>query len=132
MANVERLKMLRDHLRKHPEGHRQQEWARKPYMVNGVKVEASCGTTMCMAGTAAVMAGHQIRWSDADHYETHGDTVYITASRVEDGRYIEDVAQEWLELERDDSNHLFMTMDASRALDLLDILIEEETLENEG
>lgn len=124
MANTERLKELRAFLTERPEQHRQRSWATRP-----AKVEGSCGTTMCMAGAAAVLGGHELDWANAEHSENINGVLHVVASRVTNGQYIEDVAAEWLELDRDDANTLFFTMDNASALELLDELIETGSLD---
>lgn len=52
MANVEKLEAVLDYIRTHPDEHDQSTWAGK----------GPCGTTLCFAGTAVVLAGYEILW----------------------------------------------------------------------
>lgn len=53
MANVEKLEQVLDYIKTHPEGHDQKDWA----------VRGACGTTLCFAGTAVMLAGYEMYWA---------------------------------------------------------------------
>lgn len=67
MANVEALQSTLAWIEEHPEQHDQQSWA----------VKGSCGTTMCFAGAAVMLAGHALDWPSAS---THLDDEGISYS----------------------------------------------------
>lgn len=52
MANIEKLEAVLDYIRTHPEEHDQGTWAAK----------TDCGTAMCFAGTAVMLAGYEFVW----------------------------------------------------------------------
>jgi hypothetical protein len=54
MADVAKLEAVLDYIRMHPEEHDQGDWARR----------TDCGTTLCFAGTAVVLAGYQLDWTN--------------------------------------------------------------------
>lgn len=112
MANRENLILLRDYLWAHPEEHNQTSWARK----------SSCGTTRCLAGTAAFLAGKEIDWSRGAVLAGTGITV---TARTTDGLWIEEVAQEWLGLDPEEANELFFRMDEYGSLEELGNLIDQ-------
>lgn len=78
-----------------------------------------CGTTMCFAGHAAVLAGHELDWyvSSGERWdEVKGDYVavyYWTAERVKDGRAIQTVAREELNITAEQADAIFMSTDIS-------------------
>jgi hypothetical protein len=85
MANIERIEQVLSQITEENLG--MGDWARK----------ASCGTTMCFAGHAAVLAGESIDWRLSEFPDDHGGDQYW-AARVQSGRFIDEVAEEWLEL----------------------------------
>ncbi len=70
--NIPLLRKVLDHITEHPEEWEQDLWA----------MRRECGTSFCVAGHAAVMAGHQIRWDDgvATHTTEHA-TIRAVATR---------------------------------------------------
>lgn len=117
MADKERLIQLQNAVLAEPEKHDQRGWATRP-------VNATCGTTMCLAGTAAHLSGEFIDWEGAREEEDENGQPVLVASRVTSGRFIEDVARAWLGLTIDQEAQLFFTMNNADALDNLEILIE--------
>lgn len=65
MINVPLMRKVLEHISEHPEEHDQGTWAER----------TACGTTMCMAGHAVVMAGHQISWPGTLDDESSADFV---------------------------------------------------------
>lgn len=112
MANVERLKEVREYIREHPEQHEQRFWAQKK----------GCGTALCLAGTAALLAGQEFEWSADRAMDIGGKTV---TGFLKDGGAISIFAQDWLELTPAQVEYLFYEWDEERALDNLDDLIKE-------
>lgn len=55
MANVGKIEAVMDYILTHPEEHDQSKWAAK---------SEGCGTTMCFAGTAVMLAGHRLMWEE--------------------------------------------------------------------
>lgn len=53
MANVEKLEQVLDYIKTHPGKHDQANWA----------VKGACGTTLCFAGTAVMLAGYEMYWA---------------------------------------------------------------------
>lgn len=54
MPDMFKLDAAMDYLRAHPEQHDQRYWGR----------QTPCGTTMCLAGTVAHLAGHEFYWEN--------------------------------------------------------------------
>lgn len=83
---------------------------------------AECGTTMCLAGKAAVSAGYRFQWVD----ESEGDGYVATHASNSKGevRGIRDVAREVLGLSNPEAGSLFMAEKSKRALDFLHHLIQ--------
>ena len=73
----------------HPEGIRLDVWAER----------TSCGTTACIAGTAAILAGHEIDWDTMSWRRQ----AYLTVA----GEHIADVACKELGLTETQENQLF-------------------------
>lgn len=117
MADKERLIQLRDAVLANPEKHNQRHWASR-------SGEGSCGTTMCLAGTAVHLAGEQIDWLSAVEEEDEDGTIILVASRTRKGHFIETVAAKWLGLNIDEEGALFFTMDEPYSLKRLNELIE--------
>lgn len=72
--------------------------------------EASCGTTMCFAGHAAVQAGYELRWEEYTDYDDAKGEWYVagyTATYTTDGQEIEDVAREALGFTRRQAHGVF-------------------------
>jgi len=91
--NVALLRKALEHIDAHPEEHDQRSWARK----------SSCGTTMCLAATVAVLAGHEIDWSKP--LMTTGYSAHFY--ELVDGRKIPDAAQESLGADDEQAHSLF-------------------------
>jgi hypothetical protein len=91
-----------------------------------------------MAGTAVHLAGYEIDWVGAetlDRPSEEGDTkkeTALVATKLTDGRWIEEVAEEWLGLTLEEKGYLFYAMDNGVALDFLDELIEDYTYARPG
>lgn len=60
MTPVKRLMTVRDYLAEHPLEHDQGHWAR---------TSSTCGTTLCAAGTACLMAGGRLTSDEEIHYD---------------------------------------------------------------
>lgn len=54
--NTDLMIEVKNYLEEHPEEHDQDSWGRR----------TACGTTGCIAGTAAILNGADIFWRDAD------------------------------------------------------------------
>jgi hypothetical protein len=102
MGNIELLKKTREHILKYPETHDQGSW--------------HCGTTMCIAGHAAILAGAELkkdaRWADEI-------VMYVDGERVS----AENFAMDQLRMTSADAGYLFYCMDNQRALERLDQVI---------
>jgi hypothetical protein len=118
MANLERLKTLRETVTTRENEWDQRDWARK----------YSCGTTMCLAGWASVLAGKEIDWRKSKH-RLRGESV--VASWLTSGEYIGQFAADWLDLDEEEADDLFHAYTKQEALIVLDDLIayEEESLD---
>lgn len=110
MANTERIDRVFDVIT--VENLDMNTWASKD------TPEASCGTTMCFAGHAAVVAGNQLRWEPVlDTEYQYGEDGQITgtvdtvvgyyADYTTDGVLIEEVAEKWLDLTVDQAFAIF-------------------------
>jgi len=91
--NVPLLRKALEHIDAHPEEHDQRSWMR----------QTSCGTTMCLAATVAVLAGHEIDWSKS--LMTTGDLAHFYA--VVDGRTVPEAAQDSLGADDEQAYSLF-------------------------
>lgn len=112
MANTERLKALRTAVEADRDRLNMANWA----------VKHTCGTTLCLAGFAAVLSGAELNFADdrAYHFwDGRTSTAFTTT-----GETVEDVAKDFLELEQEDAAELFYTNDEDLAMDKLDYLIE--------
>lgn len=58
MVNVPLLRKVLEHITEHPEEHSQHVWAAR----------SDCGTTMCVAGHAVSMTGHDMMYSSLGAY----------------------------------------------------------------
>lgn len=85
--NVPLLRKSLEHIDAHPEEHDQRHWAQR----------TPCGTKLCLAGTAVVLSGYDIRWGEDA----------IVSAQTTTGAYIEDLAQEQLGLNDSAANWLF-------------------------
>jgi hypothetical protein len=88
--NVPLLRKTLEYADAHPEEIKLDTWAMK----------TACGTTACIAGTAVVLAGHEIDWNSKS-------LCFYGVSCVTDGRFIVDVAEEELGLTEQQANELF-------------------------
>jgi hypothetical protein len=94
--NIPLLRKTLEYAENHPEEINLRHWATK----------ASCGTTACVAGTAVLLAGHQIDYDfRPEHRFLDGDGGFTY--RTTDARLIADVAQEELGLTDDGADDLF-------------------------
>jgi len=109
MANRGRLVHLRAAIRNNPKVHSQRSWA----------VQSSCGTTYCMAGSAAVLAGEEIDW-DTALVDLDG---VLSATELKNGQEIDDFAANWLGLTKTEAFRFFYCMSESESLEMLDDLI---------
>lgn len=122
MANLERLKLLRETVIANPDKWEQRNWAKK----------TECGTTLCFAGWAVTLKGEELFWGfpeamqeDIQYYG------FVITGTLESGRTISSVAQAWLDLDYDQADKLFYS-DQFNGLDHLNELIAETELEQEN
>lgn len=101
MGNVELLKKVRDQIVMFPETHNQNTWA--------------CGTAMCIAGHASVLAGGKI-WHDND-----GGVVGI--DNGDNISSIPSFADEMLGLSDEEHSYLFYCWDNATAVKRVDQII---------
>lgn len=92
MANVEKLEAVLDYIRTHPEEHNQSTWAEK----------TACGTTLCFAGTAAALAGHQFVWDE------FSNDAYLCRAQSGKVEYVAAVAVRELDLTDAQADALFI------------------------
>lgn len=136
MANVARLKALREVITRNPEKWDQHAWA--AYANGNVfsadfdpdAKEVQCGTTYCMAGWTCINEGLRLDWTkgtDEKLFDEDNDTSYevIVTGFLTTGEMIEVKARELLELEEDEAYDLFFAMNKDEALDQLDRLISQ-------
>lgn len=107
--NTDLMLAVREQIREHPEQHDQAYWAQKK----------DCGTTLCIAGWAAVLSGRQVEWLDDEDVIS----VWLEGDEGLWGRMIPDAARELLGLDYMESIALFMQRDNAAALELLDRMI---------
>lgn len=111
MANVAKLEAVLDYIRAHPEEHDQYMWAQK---YEDFDLPGGCGTTLCFAGTAVVLNGHQIVWNDDCRIAELCTVPPDFASVLYDSRpgpgqgFIDEVAQRILDLDDDQARRLFI------------------------
>lgn len=115
MANTTRLKAVRSVINKDRSRLNMANWA----------VQHTCGTTLCLAGFAAELSGAEFDFSEGIQLSHHGVASGVTM----DGRSVERVAIDYLDLDLEDAGDLFYTHDPDIALDKLDYLIEHDTLD---
>lgn len=122
MANLDRLKLLRETVIANPDRWEQRNWAKK----------TECGTTLCFAGWAATLKGEELFWGfpetmqeDIQYYG------FVITGTLANGRTISGVAKEWLGLDYDQADKLFYS-DQFNGLDHLNELIAETELEQEN
>lgn len=123
MANTERIDRVFDAIT--VENLDMNTWASKG------TPEASCGTTMCFAGHAVVVAGHQLRWEPVlDKEYQYGEDGYTITGSVDtvvgyyadyttDGALIEEVAANWLDLTVDQAFTIFHSTGIGKDVDRL-------------
>lgn len=122
MANLERLKELREAVLNHPDKWNQTDWVK----------QTACGTTMCFAGFCAELAGREFSWGveDIDKWiEDYGSLNVGILKEVGDEVYpphVSDFARGWLDLTHEEVSDLFWETDNDRAMNYLDTLIERE------
>lgn len=73
-----------------------------------------CRTTMCFAGHAVVAAGHALRWEKVDDL---GSGTFVAIYTTE-GDSVENLAQEILELDHDETYSLFFADDVETKAEL--------------
>lgn len=127
MANIQKLEAVLDFIRAHPEQHDQAMWGRR----------TSCGTTMCFAGTATHLAGHQLLW-DTENLGLGDDTATcaVPLDHPLSGQYgkyagtalISAVAAYELELDSETGYDLFHTRHTLESLEELVKDIANNTL----
>lgn len=100
MGNVQLLKKTLEQILKFPETHNQEDW--------------HCGTTMCIAGHAAVMAGAELKAESDGTVRLWHDGVVVSASRF---------ADEKLGLTDFEFNYLFFCMDNETSIKRLEQII---------
>ena len=138
MANVKRLKALREVITSNPEKWDQHAWAA---YVNGDVFssdfdpdakEVQCGTTYCMAGWTCVNEGLRLDWAKGTDEKLFNEdnTSYevIVTGFLTTGEMIETKARQLLELTEDEAYDLFFAMNKEQALRALDCLIFEYDL----
>lgn len=101
MGNVELLKKVRDHILMLPETHDQDIW--------------HCGTTACIAGHAAVMAGGVLRKNPGGWFELTNEEGTLV--------HTPDFAAQKLEMNEDEVEYVFYCMDNETSIKRLDQVI---------
>lgn len=71
----------------------------------GHRSKSGCGTTMCLAGHAAVAGGHQLHWEEGSRFDSIPGDYY--AIETTSGESIERVGALVLGLDIDDADELF-------------------------
>lgn len=96
--NIPLLRKTLEYIEEHPDEWNQDSWAER---------RSGCGTTMCVAGTAAYLSGANLVWTAGGA----GDISFVeaTSCRTEDGLYhdIEDYATDLLGLTPGQANAIF-------------------------
>lgn len=110
--NIPLIRKVRDYLREHPEEHNQCYWA----------YQSGCKTTMCLAGTACHLSGHELDWETRHDYEY--DISWLVASMTVEGQSIPDLARRLLGFSYDEADKIFYTYNEDRVLEILDCIIE--------
>lgn len=103
-VNVPLLRKTLEHITEHPEEWDQVVWARK----------TRCGTACCVAGTAVLIAGHEINWDDHAHAILNPDA--SRAYRTMTGEWIEEVAKRELGLSAGQAASLFLATNSLETL----------------
>lgn len=114
MANLENLKAVREYIRANPEKHEQRFWAQQK--------KNECGTALCLAGTAALLAGMDFDWSQDKTLDLPDKVV---TGFLTNGEAVWVFAQKWLDLTGEEVEDLFYEWDEEKALDKLDQLIKD-------
>lgn len=128
MANAEHCREVLDYLLTHPDVHDQTSWCQDDEAFLDEE-DNLCGTTMCIAGTAAFLSGRMVfrkRFGElsavcdgvplmerADGFNSRGEQV------ADCGEWFEEVGAEYLGLDRSQAHDLFMNMDDDDALHTL-------------
>jgi hypothetical protein len=90
--------------------------------------KASCGTTMCFAGHAAVIAGHELEWEERQGYDYEGNpTTYYVADYTKEGRLIETVAKDELNISKDQATAIFFATGLGNNVERLRELVTDVT-----
>jgi hypothetical protein len=110
--NVPLLRKALEFAETHPEEIELGSWA----------VRSSCGTTACIAGTIAILAGHKIDWSSATRH-VHG---LLSADYVTDGRHIESVAMTEIGIDDGSAYQLFYCEDLDEVWEVAEELTNGE------
>lgn len=106
--NVPLLRKALEFAEAHPEEIELGSWAKK----------TACGTTACIAGTIAILTGHQLKW------ELDEDGVW--ADYVTDGRHIESVAMTEIGVDDDAAYQLFYCEDLDEVWEVAEELTNGE------
>lgn len=101
--NVDLMLQIKHAIAEQPHRHRQAMWSND---FTDMRPDEDCGTTMCIAGWALAF---------------NGDTVLAVLDRFES---MHDTAQRYMGITLEESHELFYEMSNSKALALLDELIE--------
>lgn len=116
MANIQKLEAVLEYIRTHPKEHDQGIWAHR----------TSCGTAMCMAGTAVALEGHKIIWPEIDLVYYQADKCLVPDGHKarewgENFGYIWNVAEADLELTSYEADILF---EGDNSLQDLEAMVE--------
>lgn len=121
MANLERLRHLRETVLANPETWSQRHWAKR----------TECGTYLCFAGWAVTLKGEEVDWQSPEVMQIDIDDFgYVLSGRVTTGAVIADSARGWLGLTREQADDLFYS-DQFNGMDVLDRLISETEMAQE-
>lgn len=122
MANLDRLKLLRETVLANPDKWEQRNWAKK----------TKCGTYLCFAGWAVTLKGEELDW--ASPVEAQADILhwgFAVTGKLANGRTISNEARKWLDLDYEQADKLFYS-DQFNGLDHLNELIAETEMEQEN
>jgi hypothetical protein len=112
IKNVPLLRKALEFAEAHPEEIELGSWAER----------SSCGTTACIAGTIAILAGHEIDWASA----VLDDDGLLLADYVTDGRHIESVALDELGIDVGAAYQLFYCGDLDEVWEVAEELTNGE------
>lgn len=121
MKNYPLLRKTMEHIEAHRDEHDQSGWGRKE----------ACGSTMCFAGHAVVLDGHNVIWTEIE--DGHSVMSYV---EMTDGSGDElspmAAGARVLGLDLDESSHLFLAcMKLSNVRLYVDHLLSEESRDGE-